>query len=258
VNAARRFLLGHVPVDRMTMHQALAAIVALVEAGRGGAVFTPNVDHVVLADTDLRLRAAYAEVDLSLADGMPVVWASHLLLRAVPEKLSGSDLTPALMPLAAARGMRVFLVGGGEGVAQRAAQNLRREHPGLVVAGTASPRIDMGEPPAVRAPLLAEIRAAAPDIVLVGFGCPKQELWIHEARATLAPAVLLGVGASLDFAAGTVARAPHWISQTGLEWLYRLGREPTRLWRRYLLRDPAFLGILLRDMMRESAREVGQ
>jgi len=234
-------LLGHVPVDRMTMHQALAAIVALVEAGRGGAVFTPNVDHVVLADTDLRLRAAYAEVDLSLADGMPVVWASHLLLRAVPEKLSGSDLTPALMPLA-----------------QRAAQNLRREHPGLVVAGTASPRIDMGEPPAVRAPLLAEIRAAAPDIVLVGFGCPKQELWIHEARATLAPAVLLGVGASIDFAAGTVARAPHWISQTGLEWLYRLGREPTRLWRRYLLRDPAFLGILLRDMMREPAPEVGQ
>ncbi len=171
---------------------------------------------------------------------MPIVWASRMLGAAVPEKISGSDLVPRLLDRAEANGWRVFLLGGGEGVAAKAAERLHASHPRLVIAGTSAPRIDMHEPEAARERVIAEVRAAKPDIVLVGFGAPKQELWIHEAVRALRPAVLLGVGASLDFLAGTASRAPRWISASGLEWAYRLLREPRRLWRRYLVRDPRF------------------
>lgn len=274
-----RLQLGEVPVDRVTFEGALDAIAALVEGGHGGTVLTPNVDHVVLAGEDDRFRGAYSKADLSLADGMPVVWAAAAMGEPVPEKISGSDLTVPLMALAAQRGWRVFLLGGADGVAARAAQNLIAQFPTLKVVGTASPRIPAGDPharkaapvetsPAAAAPnagdpplrnrragehvrreVVESIKASRPDIVLVGLGAPKQELWIHEAAAELAPAVLLGVGASIDFVAGTAKRAPAWMSRVGLEWSYRLAQEPRRMWRRYLVRDPKFLRIVLADLV---------
>jgi N-acetylglucosaminyldiphosphoundecaprenol N-acetyl-beta-D-mannosaminyltransferase len=163
----------------------------------------------------------------------------------VPEKVSGSDLVPLLVRLAAARGFRVYLLGGAAGVAQQAASRLRAAHPDLLVVGAASPRVDIEEPAARRRALVETIRAAGADLVLVGLGAPKQELWIHDTAPSLRPAVLLGVGASLDFIAGTARRAPKWMSAAGLEWAYRLAHEPRRLWRRYLVRDPEFVGIVL-------------
>jgi N-acetylglucosaminyldiphosphoundecaprenol N-acetyl-beta-D-mannosaminyltransferase len=248
-----RIRLGGVPIDRVTMAGAIDAIEALVRAGRGGSVFTPNVDHVVECQDNPAFRVAYDTVSLSLADGMPVVWAARLLGKPLPEKVSGSDLLAPLMRRASDRGWRVFLLGGGEGVAQRAAERMARDYPGARVVGTLGPRIDMREAPEARRGILADVAAAKPDIVLVALGAPKQELWIHEAREAVAPAVLLGVGASLDFVAGTVRRAPAWVSRNGLEWAYRLGREPRRLWRRYLVRDPRFLLVLLQEL-RNAAR----
>jgi N-acetylglucosaminyldiphosphoundecaprenol N-acetyl-beta-D-mannosaminyltransferase len=247
--ADRRFHLGFVPLDRVTFDEAVEAIRNLVVTDRGGAVFTPNVDHFVLANDDHAFRRAYADVELSVADGMPVVWASHLLGKAVPEKISGSDLVPRVLGLAEAEGFSVYLLGGGPGVAELAAKRLLASHPRLIIAGVAAPRVDMREPLAARESIHAAIRAAAPHIVLVCFGAPKQELFIHEARQVLGSAVLLGVGAAIDFIAGTVRRAPRWISAMGLEWAYRLACEPTRLWRRYLVRDPRFLGIVLGDLL---------
>jgi N-acetylglucosaminyldiphosphoundecaprenol N-acetyl-beta-D-mannosaminyltransferase len=212
-------------------------------------VFTPNVDHVVMASTDERLRRAYAAVDLALADGMPVVWASRVFGCPVPEKVSGSDLVPALMKRAEAEGWRVYLLGGADGVARRASRRLRRAHPGLRVVGTAAPRIDLGAPDAQMREVIDDIRGAAPDLVIVGLGAPKQELWIDASAPLLQPAVLLGVGASIDFLAGTRRRAPPWMSAAGLEWAYRLAHEPRRLFRRYLLRDPRFLIIVLRQLL---------
>jgi N-acetylglucosaminyldiphosphoundecaprenol N-acetyl-beta-D-mannosaminyltransferase len=249
----RRFRLGQVPVDRVTFGEALVEIAELVERRRGGMVFTPNVDHVVMADDDDRLRRAYADADLALADGMPVIWASHVLGTPLPEKISGSDLVLPLMELAAAEGFRVYLLGGAPGVAQLAEQNLRRQHPDLAIVGTASPRIDLEEPKAQREHVLEAIRSAAPDLVIVGLGAPKQEIWIHEVADALRPAVLLGVGAAIDFLAGTARRAPKWMSAAGLEWAYRLTREPRRLWRRYLVRDPRFLGIVARQLLLRQA-----
>lgn len=255
----KRLHLGGLPVDRVTFAEALEAITLMVRSRRGGMVFTPNVDHVVLAQEDARFRDAYAAVDLALADGMPIVWASRLLGRPVPEKISGSDLVPPLMKLAEAEGFRVYLFGGAEGVARKAAENLARTHPRLELVGSSSPRIDMSEPAARRQDILEEIRGTAPDLVLAGLGCPKQELWIHEVAEALRPAVVLGVGASIDFLAGTARRAPRWMSASGLEWLYRLAQEPRRLAGRYLVRDPQFIGILLDELRaRRALRAPGE
>ena len=246
---AARLRLGRLAIDHLTAAGALDAIERLVELRRGGMVVTPNVDHVVIAERSDEFCAAYAEADLSLADGMPIIWSSRLLGAPLPEKVSGSDLVLPLMDRAAARGWRVFLLGAGPGVAEAAALRLRRER-GVVVVGTAAPhvRVGSGEADPEGDAAVDAIRAASPHLVLVAFGAPKQEIWMRRRRQALSPAVLLGVGASLDFVAGRVRRAPRWISSSGLEWLWRLAREPRRLARRYLLEDPRFLGVLWREL----------
>jgi N-acetylglucosaminyldiphosphoundecaprenol N-acetyl-beta-D-mannosaminyltransferase len=240
-----RVLVGKVAIDAVDLEGALDAIEVLIRAGRGGTVFTPNVDHVVLADENPRFCRAYQEVSLSLADGMPVLWASKLLGTPLPAKVSGSDLIEPLMDRAASRGYRVFLLGGAAGVAETARHALRTRLPKLEVVGTDSSRVDVD----VRQDdLLERIRRTRPDIVLVALGAPKQEVWSHEHREALAPAVLIGVGAGIDFIAGTQKRAPRWMSESGLEWLYRLARDPRRLAGRYFLRDPWFCWILARQL----------
>ncbi len=250
-----RLRVGRLWVDVVTRDGALAAIAALVARGAGGAVFTPNVDHVVMAEDDAEFRDAYARASLALADGAPVVWASRLLGARVPEKLSGSDMLVPMARLAAERGWRVYLLGGGPGAAAEAARRLRDAY-GVRVVGVddafVAPRAD----PAGDAPVLARIRAARPDLVFVGLGAPKQELFITRARAAIGPAVCVGVGASLDFVAGTLRRAPAWMSRAGLEWLFRLGQEPRRLWRRYLIQDPRFVLVVLRTLRRPRRERV--
>ena len=247
-SSSKRLTIGTLPVDPVTRQGALERVAELVSRAGGGVVFTPNVDHVVIAEKHVRFRDAYARADLSLADGVPLLWAARLLGRPLPEKVSGSDFVPLLLERAAERGWRVYLLGGAPGVAALARDKLLEWMPSLQVVGVDAPRIEPGDSPELRDLIVERIRAASPDIVLVALGAPKQELWIDEVRDTLRPAVLLGVGASLDFVAGTVVRAPRWMSNAGFEWLFRLNSEPRRLWRRYLVRDPKFLFILGRAL----------
>jgi N-acetylglucosaminyldiphosphoundecaprenol N-acetyl-beta-D-mannosaminyltransferase len=249
-----RVRIGTLDVDRLTFAEAVDAIDQLVRRRRGGAVFTPNVDHVVLAEEDAAFRASYARASLRLADGMPVVWASRVLGQAVPEKVSGSDLIGPVMERAAKKGWRVYLLGASAEVAAKAAAVLRAR--GVDVVGTDSPMVRDPRDASERQPIVEKVRRARAHVVLVAFGAPKQELFIDAARPETGGAVLLGIGASLDFVAGAVPRAPRWMSSHGLEWLYRLLREPRRLWRRYLLRDPKFLRILWRTY-RAARRDAG-
>jgi N-acetylglucosaminyldiphosphoundecaprenol N-acetyl-beta-D-mannosaminyltransferase len=248
-----RLRLGPLEVDRLTMASALDAIEGLVASGRGGLVVTPNVDHVIIAERNPEFRDAYAGAALSLADGMPILWAARLLGRPLPEKISGSDLMLPLAERAAARGWRVYLVGAGPGVAEEAARRLRSQL-GVNVVGTESPRIRVDGQPDDSEAVLVRVRAAEPDLVLLALGAPKQEIWAHRFRSALGPAVVLGVGAGLDFVAGAVRRAPRWMSRVGLEWLFRLLREPRRLWRRYLVDDPRFAVVVWRAW-REQRRQ---
>jgi N-acetylglucosaminyldiphosphoundecaprenol N-acetyl-beta-D-mannosaminyltransferase len=181
---------------------------------------------------------------------MPILWAARLLGSPLPAKVSGSDLVMPLMRRAERMGWRVYILGGGPGVGEKAAERLVSQLPRLIVVGTDAPQVDMRAARATRAPAIERVRAVNPDLVLVALGAPKQELLIAEFSEELRPAVLLGIGASVDFIAGTAQRAPRWMSDAGLEWLYRMAREPRRLWKRYLLRDPEFALVLVREFLR--------
>jgi N-acetylglucosaminyldiphosphoundecaprenol N-acetyl-beta-D-mannosaminyltransferase len=246
-----RIRVGSVPVDVLGFDAAIEAITELVKARRGGTVFTPNVDHVVMAQRDDAFRAAYAGVSLSLVDGMPVLWASRLLGTPLPEKVSGSDLVVPLARRAATEGFRVYLLGGGPGVAAQVHERLQELAPGIRVVGAEGPRVDADPLASGNEAIIQRVEAARPDLVLVALGAPKQELLCAAYAARLAPAVLVAVGAGLDFIAGTVRRAPKWMSRSGFEWLYRLALEPRRLAGRYLGRDPQFLTIVARQLLFE-------
>jgi N-acetylglucosaminyldiphosphoundecaprenol N-acetyl-beta-D-mannosaminyltransferase len=251
----QRIIIGQVPIDVVTFPQALDAVVGLVRRGTGGFVVTPNIDHVVLAEENPGFAAAYAAAQLSLADGQPLVWVSGAVGQQLPDKISGSDFVEPLMERAAREGLRVYLLGAGDGVAQKAAQVLKLRY-GTQVVGFDAPKLSATPDLAGSQAVLEKLRAARPDLVLVALGAPKQELWMHACVQGYAPAVALGIGASLDFIAGTVPRAPAWMARAGLEWAYRLSREPRRLWRRYLVQDPKFLLILARTLSRPLAQRV--
>jgi N-acetylglucosaminyldiphosphoundecaprenol N-acetyl-beta-D-mannosaminyltransferase len=249
----RRVRVGSIEIDPLTFDEAIDAVDELVERRQGGTVFTPNVDHVVQVTENEPFLEAYRCADLSLVDGMPVLWAARALGNRLPEKISGSDLVRPVMARAAYQGWRVYLLGATRGVMAKAKAQLMREYPSVNIVGAKSPDIDTSMPGLEPRHVIEQIRAARPDLLLLGLGTPKQEIWGHRIREAVKPAVILGVGASFDFIAGEVKRAPRWVSQAGFEWLYRLGREPRRLWRRYLLRDPKFLAIVIRQALAQGA-----
>ena len=243
-----RFRIGTLDLDTVTFDGALTTIRDLVDKGEGGAVFTPNVDHVMLAERDVRLRDAYSRSSLSVADGVPIVFASRLIGPVIPEKVSGSDLILPLMELAGQQRWRVYLLGGADGVAFEAADILREQY-GVNIVGVDDSMIHL-TPMVSEAAVVDRIAAAQPDLLLVALGCPKQELFIDRLRPVLGRIVAIGVGASLDFVTGRINRAPGWMSRSGLEWCFRLSQEPRRLWKRYLLVDTRFVFVMARTWMR--------
>lgn len=249
-----RVRFGTLWVDAVRFDEALARIEALVDAKAGGVVFTPNVDHVVVAEREPRLRAAYARCELSLADGQPLVWTSGLLGLRLPQKVSGSDVLRPVFALAARRRYRVYLLGAAPGVVEEAAAKLKTED-GLEVCGLESPRIGLSASPDEDA-IVERIRAARPDVLLVFLGAPKAEMFLDRVRDRLGPVLSVSLGASLDFYVGRVRRAPRWMQRVGLEWFYRLAQEPRRLAKRYLVDDVAFLGILARTSRLPRAERV--
>ncbi len=247
-NKRHRVRFGRLWVDALAFDDAILAVKELVTHGDGGSIFTPNVDHVVMADEHAGLRRAYRRASLSFADGMPLVWTSRLLGKRIPEKLSGSDMLLPIMQLCAENDWGVYLLGGmpGEpGAAELAADRLRTEF-GVRIVGVDPGFVSMDGNAPGDADVLARVKAAKPQVVFVALGAPKQELWISRSLEEIRPAVAIGVGASLDFLSGQLTRAPRWMSNVGFEWAYRLAQDPKRLWKRYLIRGPRFLGILWR------------
>jgi N-acetylglucosaminyldiphosphoundecaprenol N-acetyl-beta-D-mannosaminyltransferase len=214
-------------------------------------VVTPNADHTVMLQQNPEFRAAYDNASLVLADGMPVVLASRLLRRPLPERVTGADLVPALFDAASEqRPLTVYLLGAGPGVAERAAANIRARWPHVAVVGTYSPPFGFEKYEAETAAILRRIDAARPDVLVVGLGAPKQELWVAQHRERIAAKVSLCVGATIDFLAGEVRRAPRWMQRGGLEWLYRLLCEPRRLFKRYAKDACVFPRLVWREWRR--------
>ncbi|MES2693866.1 MAG: WecB/TagA/CpsF family glycosyltransferase [Verrucomicrobiota bacterium] len=245
-------LLG-VPFDNLTISGAVDRIDAMIASRKPHYVVTANVDFLTQAHNDVELRRILLDADLVLCDGTPLVWASRLLGNALPERVAGSDLAPQLIQRAAEKGHRIFLLGAAEGVAAEAATKLKEQHPSLKIVGCYSPRfsalLDMDHEEIGR-----QVRAAAPDLLLVSFGCPKQEKWIAMHYRSLGVPVAIGVGATIDFMAGRVKRAPDWMRSSGTEWLYRLAQEPRRLYKRYTNDVFHFFPAFARQMLHLSGK----
>jgi N-acetylglucosaminyldiphosphoundecaprenol N-acetyl-beta-D-mannosaminyltransferase len=242
-----RFALGHALIHRDSLEDVAQEVVQLASRAGPALVVTPNADQVVNLERDKALQAAYARADLVLPDGMPVVWASRLLGTPAKERVTGSDLMPRLCAIAARRGLKVFFLGGAEGVGRRAAEKLACACPGLAVVGTLSPPPGFERDGRQNAAIVQAIRQSDADLVFVCLGSPKQEVWVHRHLDLFDKGVFLGVGAAIDFCAGTVRRAPLWMQRSGLEWLYRLAQEPRRLIGRYT-KDLYFFVLVAREM----------
>lgn len=221
-----------VPFTPLDTDGAIDAIRVMIRSRRAHQIVTANVDFLVQAHRDVELRRILLDADIVLCDGAPVRWASRWLGNPLPARVAGSDLVPALFSSPLGRGLRVFLLGAGPGVATDAAVQIGLRWPEVHVVGAFCPAfgslLEMNHEEIIR-----EVRTARPDVLLVAFGCPKQEKWIAMHLRSLGVPVVIGVGATIDFLAGRVRRAPAWMQNHGLEWLYRLMQEPARLQQRY-------------------------
>lgn len=230
-------------IDNLTMKEALDVIEELIAKNRNAYVVTPNVDHIVQMERGGEIVEIYKNADLILCDGKPLIWISKWYGTPIKEKISGSDLFPQLCERAAMKGYKMFFLGAAEGVAARAAVNLEKKYPGLQIVGTYSPPFGFEEKPVEMKKIIEMIRDSAPHILIVGLGAPKQEKFIYHNREALRVPISLGLGASLDFEAGEIKRAPKWMANHGLEWLYRITQDPKRLAKRYLIDDKAIFRI---------------
>ncbi len=222
-----------VPLTPFTRDQALKQIEQLVADRTPSYFITANLHYAMLTDRSWALQEVNRRAAFILADGMPLVWASRRQKRCLPERVAGSDLLFWICERAAIKGWRIFLLGAAPGIGVAAAENLCRRYPGVQIVGTQSPPFRAWTTQE-KTELFAQIRAAKPDILFVAFGQPKGEIWVAQHCEELGVPVTVQVGASLDFAAGRVRRAPRWIQRTGLEWIYRIAQEPRRLFLRYM------------------------
>lgn len=244
----QRVWVWGVPFSRVTFAETVAAIDRLIASSRPHFAITANLHYAMLSASDARLRANNEKAALILADGMPIVWASGWRSDSLPERVTGSDLFPMLCSLAAERGYGIYLLGAAPGVADEAANRLRERFPNLRIVGVHSP--PFREPSQAEQDALADqIRFANPKLLFVAFGQPKGEYWVADWYERLGVPVVMQVGASIDFMAGRVTRAPKWMQRTGLEWTYRFLREPFRLGGRYLANAWFAIKMILRDLM---------
>src|ERR1041385_8818535 len=235
-------LLG-VPFDNVNTAETVALVERMVASGRPHYLATANVDFLVQSLHDVELRRILFEAHLVLCDGTPLLWASRWLGNRLSERVAGSDLVPLLIRIAAQKGYRIFFLGGSPEATVEAVRKLQVRYPDLVIAGHYSPPfrnlLEMDHEEIKR-----RITAAKPDLLFVSFGCPKQEKWIPMNYRSLRVPVSIGVGGTIDFLAGRLARAPLWMQRTGTEWIFRLAQEPRRLGKRYA-KDCVYFGALL-------------
>ncbi len=240
-------LLG-VGIDPLSLDQAAGQIHAWIAAAEAKCryVVTTNVDRVVLLERHAGLKAAYAQAGLILADGAPVIWASHLLGKPLPRRVAACDLVSALFDAAPDENpITVFLLGAAPGVAERAAANVHRRWPGVRIVGTYSPPKGFEKDRAESLRILARIADARPNLLIVGLGATRQELWVHQHLAQIEARVALCAGSTIDVLAGE--GAPVWLRDLGLAWLHGILNEPLRLTARYARGFWIFPQIVVRE-----------
>jgi N-acetylglucosaminyldiphosphoundecaprenol N-acetyl-beta-D-mannosaminyltransferase len=249
--APSRVNIAGATIDSFSFREAVERIIERARDGGPPAyVVTPNAHHVSLLRDSAHFRTVYQGAWLALADGVPLVWASRLLGTPLPERVSGSDLFPAICKAVAGTGLRIYLLGGRPGAAEESIRVLQERYPGLLIAGFDCPPMGFDRDPVLSRAAVDAVRAAHPDILFVALGAPKQENWMYENVERVGVPVAIGVGASFDIVAGMFRRAPKWVRKAGLEWAFRTFEEPGRLWKRYAVTNPRFVWLVARQYTR--------
>ena len=238
---AERVNVAGVEVDNLSEGEAVAAIAGRIEAGGSHYLCVINAAKAVAANRDPRLRAALGRAALVTADGMSVVWAARWLGSPLKERVTGIDLFERLVGEAASRGWSVYFFGARDESVRGVVERFSREHTNLRVAGWRNGYFE----PSEAAAIAEEIRRSKADLLFVAMGSPAQEYWIAEQLERTGVHFAMGVGGSFDHLSGGKPRAPRWMQRAGLEWLYRLRREPRRLWRRYLIGNLQFIRLVV-------------
>lgn len=231
-------------IDNVTLDEAVKHIEECIEQKKIGQVITPNVDQIVRIEWDEYFKKICENCELLLVDGHPLMWIAKAYGMPFKEKIPGSDLVPVLCKETAEKGYQVFLLGAAEGVAAKAAEILKSQYPGLQVAGTYSPPFDFEKDEAELRKINTMLRASDADMLFVGMGVPKQDIFIYENMHKYQIPMSFSIGGTIDFIAGTQKRAPKWISKIGFEWLYRFFQNPKRLFRRYFIDDVKIFGLI--------------
>lgn len=223
--------------NNVTMKEAVQEVERMVEKKEKSYIVAVNVDVAIKIEEDPYLKKITDQADLVLADGKPLVWISKLYKRPLKGRITGSDLVPALCARSAKKGYSIFILGGKEGIATKAKERLEKRYPEIQIVGTYAPPLGFEKNEQELENINEMISNAHPDLLIVCFGCPKQEKFIYENYQKYDATVSVCAGATVDFLAGNVKRAPRWMREHGFEWLYRFLQEPKRLFRRYFIDD---------------------
>lgn len=249
-----RINMFNVNFNNYDFHDLLDYIDASIQQRRQSYILTCNVDHLIKLRKDSEFQQVYSKAGAIVADGMPIIWASRLLGRPLKQKVSGSDLFSRLGSAFETRQYRLFFLGSANGIPEMATQKLKLAYPDINVVGCYSPSYGFEHNEQENEYIVRMLIDARPDIVFVGVGAPKQEKWIYRNYLQYQAPVSIGVGATFDFLSGAVKRAPDFMQKTGFEWFWRLSQEPKRLWKRYLIDDAQFLGMLTKEYFRNNKR----
>jgi N-acetylglucosaminyldiphosphoundecaprenol N-acetyl-beta-D-mannosaminyltransferase len=236
-----------VRVDDVTREETLEQIEKFMSEPGLHQIVTPNIDHILHAQSDEEFRVLVNQSALSVPDGKWLMRGSRLAGIRLREGVTGRLLVEPMCERAAKEGWSIYILASVNDVAHIAGERLREKYPGLKVAGTRSPSMQFGKNEAETASILWELNELKPDILFLGVGAPKSEKWIYRFRDRLPSRVAIGVGYAFDVIAGRISECPAWMTRTGMEWAYRLLVEPKRLWKRYLVRDPKFFALILRQ-----------
>jgi len=235
-------ILG-VRIHNVSRSRAVEIMERFVTSRKPHIICTPNVDYIIQAQRDKELRDIINSADLAVSDGMGVVCASRLLGTPLFMNVGGRRVVPEMCRLASLRGFRVYLLGARPGIAQRAADRLRQDHPGLQISGIEHGYFSLEE----ECNIVESVRKSHSDMLILAMGTPKQEKWMYHHKLELEVPVIIGVGSTLDRISGAVSVPPKWVTDFGLEWLYRIFQEPRRLGKRYLINDPIFFWWVLKQ-----------
>ena len=224
-------------VDNVTEKEAIAHIEKCIATRKIGHVITPNVDQIVRIEKDPYFKEICDHAELLLVDGHPLIWISKWYGQPIKEKICGSDLVPLLCKVASKKGYRVFLLGAAEGVAAKAAGILKKDYPGIQIAGTYSPPFGFEKDKEELEKINTMLLNSKADLLFVGMGVPKQDRFIYENMEKYRIPMSFSIGATIDFIAGEQKRAPRWMTDHGIEWFYRLFSDPKRMFKRYIVDD---------------------